>query len=97
MPRQTATDQLEALRKKQVDLVKQIREAEARQREREKADGERRKLLVGALVLDHMATEPDGPLAAGVRILLAAGLRRAADRDLFSGLPPLPFANTQTQ
>jgi hypothetical protein len=92
MPRQNSADQLEAIRQQQVELVKRIRDAEAKQREKAKAGAERRKLLVGGLVLDHMATEPDSPLAMAVRPLLASGLTRAADRALFPDLPPLRSA-----
>lgn len=90
MPRQKSADQLQALRQQQIELAKRIKETEAREREKAKADSERRKLLLGSLVLDDMAATPDSPLAAAVRDLLARGLRRAADKALFANLTPLP-------
>ena len=49
MPRQKSANELEALRQKQRELTKQIREADTGKREN--ADAERRKLLVGRLIL----------------------------------------------
>jgi hypothetical protein len=86
MPRQNPTDQLEVLRQKQMELAKQIKEAEAKAREKERADDARRAQLAGAITLGHAAAHPSSPFAATFRALLAEALKKPADRALFSAL-----------
>ncbi len=86
MPRQNPTDQLEALRQKQLELAKQIKEAEAKAREREKADDARRAQLAGAIALSHAAAHPDSPFAATLHALLAEAVKKPSDRALFPAL-----------
>jgi hypothetical protein len=89
MPRQKSSDQLEALRRQQIEIAKRLKEAEAKHRQKEKADDERRCHIVGALALDHMDAEPKSPCSETIRALISANVRSAADRALFN-LPPLP-------
>jgi hypothetical protein len=86
MPRQNPTDQLEVLRQKQMELAKQIKEAEAKAREKEKADDARRAQLAGTIALSHAAAHPDSPFAATLRALFAEALKKPADRALFPAL-----------
>ena len=96
MPRQNPTDQLEALRQKQTELAKQIKEAEAKARELEKADEARRAQIAGTIVLNHAAAHPDGAFAATLRTLLAEALKKPAERALFPALlaQPLPAVDS---
>ena len=88
MPRQKSQNELESLRRQQIELAKRIKEAEEKQRQKEKADDERRYLLAGAAAFDHMKAEPTSPFAATLLGLINARVKGAADRALF-GLPPL--------
>jgi hypothetical protein len=86
MPRQNPTDQIEALRQKQMEIAKQIKEAEAKAREKEKADEARRAQLAGAIALSYAAAHPESPFAATLRALLAEALKKPTDRALFPAL-----------
>jgi hypothetical protein len=86
MPRQNPTDQIEALRQKQMELAKQIKEAEAKAREKERADDARRAQLAGAIALSHAVAHLDSPFAATLRALLTEALKKPADRALFGDL-----------
>lgn len=86
MPRQNPTNQLEALRQKQIELAKQIKEAEAKAREKERADEARRAHLAGTIALGHAAAHPDSPFAGTLHALLAEALKKPADRALFPAL-----------
>jgi hypothetical protein len=88
MARTNSQTQLEALRKKQLELVKKIREAEAKTKKAEQEKDERRKLLAGAVALKELEANHTGVFAAQLLGLLDQGLKGAADRTLF-GLPPL--------
>lgn len=83
-------DEIEALLKRKQQLDKRLRAAQERQRERERLDNERRKLIIGAAVLDFMLANPDSPLV-NLRELLDRHITRPADRAL---LPPLPAPNS---
>jgi hypothetical protein len=56
------------------------------------ADDERRKQLVGGMILDYMATNRQSALALALRNLVDAGLKLPADRALFPALADLPAA-----
>jgi hypothetical protein len=82
--------QLEALRQQQIELVTRLNEVEAKLWSKALADDERRKQLVGGLILDHMATNRESALSLALRQLLDAGLKEPADRALFPALAPVP-------
>lgn len=68
-------------------LEERIRLAKAREKTRERKADNKRKFLVGALVMDWM--EKDPKLKDEVTERLQSFLTRASDRRYF-GLPPLP-------
>jgi hypothetical protein len=86
------SDQLEALHRQQAELVKRIDEIEAALWTKAIADDERRKQLVGGMILDYMATNRQSALALALRNLVDAGLKLPADRALFPALADLPAA-----
>lgn len=83
MARPKATAELEALRRQQIELAQKIKEAEARERQREKADAERRERIAGRILLAHLAAYPDSAEAKLLHFLLDAALVKPADRALF--------------
>ena len=104
MARQKSADHVEALRRQQADIAAKLKEAEAKERARKREDDDRRNRLAGAVILDHLARDPKGPLAAPLRDLLAKGLKRPADRALFGDAlsspvaePPRPAVSDQGQ
>ncbi len=89
MARTNSKTKLETLRKKQLDLVKKIREAEAKTKKEQQEKDEHRKLLAGAIALKELEANPSGAFADALLGMLKHHLTRAADRALF-GLPALP-------
>lgn len=80
-------DRLEKLKEQRSQLDARIRDMEARVRQQERKDDTRRKVLAGALALEH--AEKDSDFGRILRELLARGLTRPRDRELF-GLGPMP-------
>ena len=89
MARTNSKTQLEALRQQQLELVKKIKEAEAKTKKEQQEKDDRRKLLAGAVALKELDTNPSGAFADALLGMLKHHLTRAADRELF-GLPALP-------
>lgn len=90
MSQPKATDEIDALLKRKEQLDKRLRAAQERQKERERLDHERRKLIIGAAVLDFMRANPDSALTFNLRELLDRHVTRPQDRAL---LPALPAAD----
>jgi hypothetical protein len=88
MPTSSKT-KLEALRQKQLKLVKKIKEEETKTKKEQQEKNERRKLLAGAVALKELDANPSGAFADTLLGMLKHHLTRAADRALF-GLPALP-------
>ncbi len=89
MARTKSKPNLEALRQQQLDLVRKIKEAEAKAKKEQQEKDDRRKLLAGAVALKELDANPSGAFADALLGMLKHHLTRAADRELF-GLPPLP-------
>jgi menaquinone-dependent protoporphyrinogen IX oxidase len=82
MPRtRTPEDKLAELEKKQEQIKAQIQKQKAQLRERERKEDTRRKIIVGALALEHMAY--DDQFAATI-IKLISRHTKPADKELFS-------------
>ncbi len=81
------TNKLDKLHQQREALAARIRREEARERERMRKTDTRRKILAGAIVLEHAGH--DAAFKADLDALLARFLRRDDDRVLF-GLEPLP-------
>jgi hypothetical protein len=86
MARLKSGTELEALRHQQIELAKKIREAEAKARAKEKADTERREILAGRVVLQHIAANPHDDIALAVVAMLNAAIVRPAERELFAAV-----------
>lgn len=81
------TNKLDRLHQQREVLAARIRREEARERERTRKIDTRRKILAGAIALEHAGH--DAAFKADLDALLARFLRRDDDRALF-GLAPLP-------
>jgi hypothetical protein len=92
MARLNSADELEALRRQQIELAKRIKEVELKRREKEKADNERREQLAGRAVLAYLATNPHSDAAKAIVGILETGIVKPADRALFFGAPAKPNA-----
>jgi hypothetical protein len=92
MARLNSADELEALRRQQIELAKRIKEVELKTREKEKADNERREQIAGRAVLAYLATNPHSDTAKAIVGILETGILKAADRALFFGAPEKPAA-----
>jgi hypothetical protein len=91
-----ATDEIEALLKRKEQLEKRLRAAQERKKEQERLANERRKLIIGAAVLDFILANPDSPLASNLRELLDRHVTRPADRALLPALPAPDGASGET-
>ena len=87
MSRPKATDEIDALLKRKAQLDKRLRAAHERHKEQERLDNERRKLIIGAAVLEFMLANPDSPLVSNLRQLLDHQVTRPADRALLPAIP----------
>ena len=86
MARQKITDEIEQLRKQREQLDAKLKAAEAKQKEKERQDNERRNVIAGALVLEHIAANPDSEFARVFADLINKAVSRSIDRALFSAL-----------
>ena len=87
MPRLTAPNQLETFRKKQVELAKKIKAAEAKRRQKERDEDQRRKLVLGAAVLAYFdQPEQRAHRTAFLKAMFDGRAVSAADRALFKAL-----------
>jgi len=87
MARQKVADEIEALRKQREQLDARLKAAEARQKERERQQDDRRKLLAGNIALEFMAEHPASDFTRVLSGLLDKQLTRPTDRALFPALP----------
>lgn len=75
--------------KKQLEQIKaRIKAAESREAKKKRAEDTRKKVLVGAIMLDEAHKNPK--FGAQLTAMLRDRLTRTHDRALF-GLPPLPL------
>lgn len=87
-----AGKRLEKLQAKREALEALIRQEQARQRTQERKNDTRRKVLAGAVVLEH--AQHDAGFKEALDALLARLLKRPDDRALFE-LAPLPEGEAQ--
>ena len=93
MPRKSTTDRLELLRQKRDQLDAQLRALEARSKQAERKADTRRKVIAGALALEHFEANRDSEFARVLFRLMDEYVVRPHDRPLFPFLPqmgPLP-------
>lgn len=89
MPRLKPHEKREALIKKRAELDAQLRAVEAQQRSTQRKQDTRRKVIAGAIALEQIERNPDGPFAVELRTLLGKYVE-ARSRDLFPFLPAFP-------
>jgi hypothetical protein len=87
MARRSTTDRLTTLREKRDQIDAQLRALEARKKEAERKADTRRKVIAGALALEHFAANPDGEFARVLYRLMDEYVIRPHDRALFDFLP----------
>jgi hypothetical protein len=88
MARQKSTDKVETIKKQQAELLKKLKEAQAKAKHEAKEGQRRKHELAGAVALKELETNPTGAFADALLGLLKHHLTRAADRAIFD-LPPL--------
>jgi hypothetical protein len=87
MPKQRPTDKLASLHEKMRQLQAQAAAIEARQKEQDRKNDTRRKVIAGALALEHATANADSGFAATLNRLLNEYVKRPSDRALFPDLP----------
>jgi hypothetical protein len=88
MPRLTPQEKREVLVRKRAELDAQIRAEEAKHKAQERKRDTRRKVIAGAIALEQMERNPEGPFAAQLRELLGKFVEPRS-RELFPFLPAL--------
>ena len=81
MSRKTPEEKLQELTKKKAQLAAQITRTKAQVRGQERKRDTRRKIIAGALALEH--AEQDTQFGQALRFLLDKHVTRPADRELF--------------
>ena len=87
MPRPSTSARLILLRKKRDQLDAQLKALEARSKQAERKADTRRKVIAGALALEHFEKNPDSEFGRIMFRLLDEYVVRPHDRALFPGLP----------
>jgi hypothetical protein len=83
----STTDRLDLLRRKRDQLDAQLRALEARNKQAERKADTRRKVIAGALALEHLEKNRDSEFGRVLFRLLDEYVVRPYDRTLFSFLP----------
>jgi hypothetical protein len=96
MARQTTTDRLDLLRRKRDQLDAQMRALEARNKQAERKADTRRKVIAGALALEHFEANRDSQFGRIMFRLLDEYVVRPHDRALFDFLPAPNSSDAQT-
>ena len=82
MPRRKAADLVEELRRQQAKIAAKLKDAEAKARERQREDNQRRETIAGRVALAHLAEQPESGFSRAFAAVLDAALTRPADRAL---------------
>jgi hypothetical protein len=94
MPRKSTADRLETLRKKREQLDAQLRALAAREKQAERKADTRRKVIFGALALEHYDKNRDSEFHRIMFRLLDEYVVRPHDRALFPDLVEADAANS---
>jgi hypothetical protein len=89
MPRKSTTDRLQTLRQKRDQLDAQLRALEARSKQAQRKADTRRKVIAGALALEHFEANRDSEFARVLFRLMDEYVVRPHDRPLFPFLPQM--------
>ena len=87
MARQKPTDKLATLKAKMAELAAQAQALEARAKENDRKADTRRKVIAGALAIEHMDKNGASEFGKVMLRLLDEYVTRPADRALFPALP----------
>ena len=87
MPRRSSTDRLALLRQRRDQIDAQLRALEARNKQAERKADTRRKVIAGALALEHFEKNRDSEFGRIMLRLLDEYVVRPHDRALFPDLP----------
>ena len=87
MPRRNSTDRLDQLRKRRDQIDAQLKALEARNKQAERKADTRRKVIAGALALEHFEKNRDSEFGRVLFRLLDEYVVRPHDRALFPDLP----------
>ena len=87
MPRRNTSDRLDILKKKRDQLDAQMKALEARKKQAERKADTRRKVIAGALALEHFEKNRDTEFGRVLFRLLDEYVVRPHDRALFPDLP----------
>ena len=96
MPRLNSTDKMTALLKKQEEIAAALKQLKAREKETERKADTRRKVIAGALALEHITKNPDSEFAK-VLIYLLDNYAEERSRYLFPFLPKRDDSQTADQ
>lgn len=86
MPRKAPKDKLADLKERQAQIAAQIKLLDAREKEQARKNDTRRKVIAGALALEHAQKNPDSAFAGQLSRLLDEYVTRPAERALFPAL-----------
>lgn len=89
-----SNNRLAKLLEKKQQLQAQIKDLESRQRAQDRKNDTRRKIIAGALALEHLEKNPESPFARTLLRLLDEYVTRPAERSLFNLPPPAGNQNT---
>ncbi|MBV9066259.1 MAG: hypothetical protein JO004_10920 [Methylobacteriaceae bacterium] len=90
MPRQTPEQRRAALLKRQREIADDLKALDAKDREQARKDDTQRKIIAGALALEHLDKNPDSPFAKTLTGLLNE-YAKPDKRHLFPFLPAEPL------
>ncbi len=80
---------IEDQRRKVEQATQRLKDMQSRARVQQRKDDTRRKIIAGALALEHTEKNPDGTFAKKMLALLDEYVLKAYERSLF-GMAPLP-------
>ena len=86
MPRLNSVDKMTALLKKQEEIANQLKQLKAREKDTERKADTRRKVIAGALALEHMERHPGSEFSKVLFSLLNEFVEERSRR-LFAFLP----------
>ena len=91
-----SNSRVEKLKAKKAQIDAQLKAAQARERTQKRKDDTRRKIIAGALALEHAERNPDSEFTRTMLHLIQSGTKTDKDRALFDLDPALP-SNTPPQ
>ncbi|TWB15537.1 hypothetical protein FBZ89_114131 [Nitrospirillum amazonense] len=95
MARKTSTDKLEGLKKRRDEIDARIQAVSARLKDELRKAATRRKVIAGALALEHSEKNPESAFAKQMDRLLDEYVIRPHDRALFPQLPEVTAPDDQ--